>query len=560
MQGSESGSDSARSSVDSQRAVASFHVPPVGVSDAHPARMALFPRICPVSAAADALSSPSTGERIKGPLSAGAGAAASPQSDARDRTSCSPPHAIKLSSTNWLSHDPHGPPPAHSPAASSPPNTPSPPPSLSSSISTSSAAAPPAPFRNAHTQRSAPPIAVKVERASSPPLDASTDHLSVRSSSSTKPAHLRPYPTTIPSPSPTSGLGSPPRPADSDWDSEAVDELDPRLTRRHWSFASAPALSTPSTSFTSTSSAPLPTRGTKRARNASESPPKSHSGTSRPPPANASHLPPSPSSSSRPSSTGPSQGRVPIHTRRNAAPPDPAGVAVCRWKGCGVRFTRATQPTDLTTDVSPVVPVPVPASGRRRHCVPMDPTQAEILAHLKRVHGVDVNSQTKLQTCCWDGCDARLVAKSFARHILGGHLRMMDHVCAVCGKSFSRKDSMTRHIAACIPPGQGTEGRRRGGRGRVMRRKAMAEVEVKVEDEEEEDELDELSPLSELSSGESESGRGKGDGGKAFGSRLVGAIFSSRLSSAETLFKPSILRAARWSSEESLQTEKDVCL
>jgi hypothetical protein len=68
-------------------------------------------------------------------------------------------------------------------------------------------------------------------------------------------------------------------------------------------------------------------------------------------------------------------------------------------------------------------------------------------AHLREVHHIHGADKAPVY-CLWDGCSLGLKKESLSRHVEERHL-CIAHPCNICGKSYSRRDTLSKHIKAC---------------------------------------------------------------------------------------------------------------
>lgn len=74
-------------------------------------------------------------------------------------------------------------------------------------------------------------------------------------------------------------------------------------------------------------------------------------------------------------------------------------------------------------------------------------------AHLQEVHQIHGVSDESRVYCRWNQCNLELNKESLVGHIEEKHLGVVHSCqCDTCGKSFSHKDTLSRHKMACSGP------------------------------------------------------------------------------------------------------------
>ncbi|KAJ8582277.1 hypothetical protein M405DRAFT_830920, partial [Rhizopogon salebrosus TDB-379] len=71
-------------------------------------------------------------------------------------------------------------------------------------------------------------------------------------------------------------------------------------------------------------------------------------------------------------------------------------------------------------------------------------------AHLREVHDIHGGDKTPI-FCLWHGCGLGLNKESLSRHVEERHL-CIGHRCGTCGKSYSRRDTLSKHTKTCSGP------------------------------------------------------------------------------------------------------------
>ncbi|KAJ8584900.1 hypothetical protein M405DRAFT_884094 [Rhizopogon salebrosus TDB-379] len=71
-------------------------------------------------------------------------------------------------------------------------------------------------------------------------------------------------------------------------------------------------------------------------------------------------------------------------------------------------------------------------------------------AHLREVHHIHGADKTPLY-CLWNGCGLVLNKESLSRHVEERHLGIA-YRCDTCGKSYSRRDTLNKHMKTCSGP------------------------------------------------------------------------------------------------------------
>ncbi|KAG2118389.1 hypothetical protein DEU56DRAFT_142975 [Suillus clintonianus] len=66
--------------------------------------------------------------------------------------------------------------------------------------------------------------------------------------------------------------------------------------------------------------------------------------------------------------------------------------------------------------------------------------------HLRDVHGIHGPDKYRV-LCKWNGCGLEVNKESLGRHVEEKHMRII-HSCE-CGKTFSRRDTLSRHRTTC---------------------------------------------------------------------------------------------------------------
>ena len=69
--------------------------------------------------------------------------------------------------------------------------------------------------------------------------------------------------------------------------------------------------------------------------------------------------------------------------------------------------------------------------------------RSDLIKHLRLCHGVTTDFTV---TCHWGGCNQSMARGNIGRHIRMRHLNEGRSVCTVCGKVFSRRDGLHRHM------------------------------------------------------------------------------------------------------------------
>jgi hypothetical protein len=77
------------------------------------------------------------------------------------------------------------------------------------------------------------------------------------------------------------------------------------------------------------------------------------------------------------------------------------------------------------------------------------PTES-LYAHLREAHNIHGADKTPV-FCPWDGCSLGLRIESLSRHVIRSHL-CIAHRCDTCGKSYSRRGRLNKHMKACTGP------------------------------------------------------------------------------------------------------------
>ncbi|KAI0780357.1 hypothetical protein BD413DRAFT_496535, partial [Trametes elegans] len=72
-----------------------------------------------------------------------------------------------------------------------------------------------------------------------------------------------------------------------------------------------------------------------------------------------------------------------------------------------------------------------------------------LLAHMRAAHA----RQFAVGACWWKGCPERhrSTEQILIRHVESTHLRFEVPTCHICGRTYSRKDAVTRHRKVCTP-------------------------------------------------------------------------------------------------------------
>ena len=68
-------------------------------------------------------------------------------------------------------------------------------------------------------------------------------------------------------------------------------------------------------------------------------------------------------------------------------------------------------------------------------------------AHMQNVHNIHGPDNLRLN-CLWKDCGIPLDKEYLSRHIEEKHLGI-GHPCSACGKTYSRKDTLSKHKKNC---------------------------------------------------------------------------------------------------------------
>jgi hypothetical protein len=146
-----------------------------------------------------------------------------------------------------------------------------------------------------------------------------------------------------------------------------------------------------------------------------------------------------------------------------------------------VRYTQGYPPASSTTPIQETLlaTCTIRSGLEDRECgIQFPPTRASLAAHLRTIHYVQQVKLTRtrlagdpLITCPEEACHCRFYGRTCAiqptetvqhrthvvdllRHCMDKHLRMPQRAsiqCAHCGQSFTRRESLTRHVKRGCP-------------------------------------------------------------------------------------------------------------
>lgn len=101
------------------------------------------------------------------------------------------------------------------------------------------------------------------------------------------------------------------------------------------------------------------------------------------------------------------------------------------------------QPAHSTGNPQRTYPCPLGAGC----AVPLEGTTTSVYRHLRR-HGL-IHSHRGRAPCPWPGCRRDICWGNVARHIVERHLKVKLR-CTVCGKLYTRNDSLNAHMRVCV--------------------------------------------------------------------------------------------------------------